>query len=315
MVQRSLAGRVALVAEATRGGGRGIATELGAAGATVYCTGRSSSSNRSELNRPETIEETAAMVSEAGGNGVAVQVDHNEIDQVHDLVARSEQEHDGRLDILVNDIYGGSPFAEWGHPFWEHDLRANLHMLHNAVDTHIITAWHVAPLMARNRRGLIVEVTDGDPSIFHDHLYYDLVKKSAMRLAVALHEELGPYGVTGVALSPGWLRSEETLDANHVTEDNWQDFYWKGKGRDNPRWLASESPRYTGRAVVALASDPHVTRWSGRTVYTRELAGYYRFTDLNGTRPGYGIYSNDYLDAQPPTPELYSPSTRRHSET
>ncbi|HTT93004.1 MAG TPA: SDR family oxidoreductase [Acidimicrobiales bacterium] len=305
MSDRPLAGQVALVAGATRGAGRGVAVELGAAGATVYCTGRSSGAHRSELGRPETVEETAAMVTGAGGRGIAACVDHSDIVQVHDLVARIEQEQGGRLDVLVNDIYGGSPFAEWSTPFWQHDLRANLHMLHNAVDTHIITAWHAAPLMAKRHRGLIVEVTDGDPSFFHDHLFYDLVKKSAMRLAVAYSEELRPFGVTSVALSPGWLRSEEVLERNDVSEDNWQDFYWKGAGSDNPRWLASETPRYTGRAVVALAADPDVARWAGRTIYTRDLAAAYRFTDLNGTRPGHGIYSIDFLDGQPPRRQLY----------
>ncbi|HTT92826.1 MAG TPA: SDR family NAD(P)-dependent oxidoreductase [Acidimicrobiales bacterium] len=246
-------------------------------------------------------------MTEAGGRGIAVQVDHSDVEQVRELVGRVDQEQGGRLDVLVNDIYGGSPVAEWGTPFWEHDLKANLRMRHNAVDTHIITAWHMTPLMARQRRGLIVEVTDGDPTFFHDHLFYDLVKKSAMRPAVAYSEELRPYGVTAVAVSPGWLRSEEVLEHNQVSEDNWPDFYWEGAGSDNPRWLASETPRYTGRGVVALASDPHVARWAGRTVYTRQLAGHYRFTDLNGTRPGHGIYSIDFLDGQPPSPELYRP--------
>ncbi len=185
---------MALVAGATRGAGRGIAVELGPSGATVYCTGRSSGGHPSELNRPETIEETAAMVTEAGGRGIAVQVDHSHVDQVRALVDRVEREQDGQLDILVNDIYGGSPFVEWGTPFWQHDLRANLHMFHNAVDTHIITAWHVAGLMARRRRGLIVEVTDGDPGFFHDHLFTTWSKNQPCAWRWPTAKSCGPTG-------------------------------------------------------------------------------------------------------------------------
>lgn len=305
MEDHPLHGRVALVAGATRGLGRGIAVELGAAGATVYCTGRSVRGKRSELNRSETIEETGELVTAAGGRGIPLQVDHLDLDQVQELVARIDREQGGRLDILVNDIWGGSPFVEWNAPFWEHDLRANLHLLHNAVDTHIITAWHVAPLMVRRGSGLIIEITDGDLGVFHDHLFYDLVKKSAMRLAVAYTEEMRPYGVSGVALSPGWLRSEEMLERFQVTDRNWQDFYWKGPGSNNPGWLASETPRYSGRAVAALACDQNVARWAGRVVHTSQLAGEYGFTDVNGTQPGHGIYSNDYLNRNPPRPEIY----------
>jgi NAD(P)-dependent dehydrogenase (short-subunit alcohol dehydrogenase family) len=301
-----LEGQVALVAGATRGAGRGIAVELGAAGATVYCTGRTTHRHRSPYNRPETIEETAELVTAAGGIGVPLQVDHLDAEQVRDLVHRIDTEQAGRLDVLVNDIWGGDPFlGDFRLPFWDHNLPAGLHVLHNAVDTHIITSWHVAPLMIRRRRGLVVEITDGRPDEYHDHLFYDLPKKSVMRLAVTYAEEMGPHGVTGVAVSPGWLRSEAMLEGFGVTEDNWQDWYWQKPESRPHHWLTSESPRYTGRAVVALATDPEVSRWNGRTVYTRDLAAAYGFTDVNGTTPGHAIYSAEFLDCKPPRQEDY----------
>lgn len=280
--------------------------ELGAAGATVYCTGRTTSRQRSPYDRPETIEETAELVTAAGGTGVAVQVDHLDVEQVRDLVHRIDTEQDGRLDVLVNDIWGGDPFlGDFRLPFWEHDLPTALQVLHNAVDTHIITSWHVAPLMVKRRRGLVVEITDGRPDEFHDHLFYDLPKKSVMRLAVSYAEELGPHGITGVAVSPGWLRSEAMLEGMGVTEDNWQDWYWREPEHRPPDWLGSETPRYTGRAVVALATDPDVSRWNGRTVYTNDLAPVYGFTDVNGTMPGDGIHGSDVINSQPPRREDY----------
>lgn len=303
----ALAGQVALVAGATRGAGRGIAIELGAAGATVYCTGRTTRDHRSPYNRPETIEETAEMVGAAGGLGIAVQVDHAQIDQVRVLVERIDREQDGRLDVLVNDIWGGEGFlGDYSTPFWKHDLAAGLQVLHNAVDTHIITSWHVAPLMIRRPRGLIVGITDGRPDEFHDHLFYDLPKKSVMRMAVAHAAELGRHGVTGVAISPGFLRSEMMLDEFGVTEDTWQEAYWRDTDRAPIEWLSSESPRYTGRAIVALATDPDRDRWNGKTMYTSALAPIYGFTDLDGTMPGHGIYDPAYLGTHDPQPEEYA---------
>jgi NAD(P)-dependent dehydrogenase (short-subunit alcohol dehydrogenase family) len=306
MTDNRLAGQVALVAGATRGAGRGIAVELGAAGATVYCTGRTSGAHRSPYNRSETIEETAQLVTEAGGSGIAVQVDHLIIEQVRDLVARINSEQSGQLDILVNDIWGGEGLVgNHRSPFWEHDLPVRLGVLHNAVDTHIITSWHVAPLMVKRRRGLVVGLTDGEPGVFHDHLFYDLPKKSVMRLAVAYAEEMGRYGVTSVAISPGFLRSEMMLDGFGVTEDNWQDLYWNDPKHQHPHWLASQSPRYTGRAVVALAADPDRARWNGKAVKNEQLAGEYGFTDVNGTMPGHGIYDWDYVETHTPRREDY----------
>lgn len=222
-----LSGQVALVTGATRAAGRGIAVELGAAGATVYCTGRTSRDHRSEYDRPETIEETAELVRASGGIGVAVRVDHTSVDQVAALFRQIDTEQNGRLDIVVNDIWGGDPFlGDFSTPFGDQDLHQGLKVPHNAVDTHIITSWHAAPLMLRQGSGLIVEVTDGEPEEYHDHLFYDLPKKSLMRLAVTYAHELGPHGITGVAISPGWLRSERMLENFKVTEESWQDWYW-----------------------------------------------------------------------------------------
>ena len=309
-MSKPLEGQVALVTGATRGAGRGIAIELGAAGATVYCTGRTTRQQRSPLNRPETIEETAELVTSAGGRGIAIQVDHMDMDQVRDLVERIDRAHAGQLDVLVNDVWGGQDelAKNFNRPFWEHDLRAQLAVLHNAVDTHIITSWHVAPLMVRRGKGLIVGTTDGSPDEFHDSLFYDLCKKSVMRLAVAYAEEMGPYGITGIAISPGHLRSEEMLELFGLTEANWQDGYWRNPAKDGRDWLASESPRYTGRVIAALAADPEASRWNGQTKAARELAAHYDIRDLNGATPGRGIYSFDYLRNNEPRREDYEPA-------
>lgn len=304
---KRLEGQVALVTGATRGAGRGIAVELGAAGATVYCTGRTTRSQRSPLDRPETIEQTAELVTAAGGQGIAVQVDHLEIEQVRDLVRRIDREQDGRIDVLVNDIYlgHGEPPGDWSLPFWEHDLTHHLAILRNAVDTHIITSWHVAPLMVRRGSGLIVEVTDGHPDEYHDYLFYDLSKKSVMRLAVAYASEMARFGVTGIAVSPGWLRSEAMLEGHGVTEDNWPDWYWSHPIDERRGWLTSESPRFTGRVVVALASDPELSQWNGQTKYACDLAAHYGVKDVNGSTPGRGIHSPAYLRDNEPRREDY----------
>lgn len=299
-------GAVALVTGATRGAGRGIAVELGAAGMTVYCTGRSSTGHRSEFDRPETVDETAELVSAAGGTGIAIRTDHTKVDEVAALFRRISDEQHGRLDVLVNDIWGGDPFlGDFSTPFWEQDLESGLRVLHNAVDTHIITGWFAAPLMLKRGSGLIVEITDGSPDEFHDHLFYDLPKKSVMRLAVAYAEELGPHGITGVAISPGWLRSEVMLEGMGVTEANWQDWYWDDPRERPPAWLSSESPRYTGRVIAALAADPQISRWNGRSVATSFLAEEYVLTDVNGTTPGRGIYDPHQLNDVEPRREDY----------
>jgi NAD(P)-dependent dehydrogenase (short-subunit alcohol dehydrogenase family) len=294
----SLDGKVALVAGATRGTGRGIAVELGAAGATVYCTGRSTRRERSEMDRPETIEETAELVTRAGGEGIAVRVDHLVPEQVRALVERIDDER-GRLDVLVNDIWGGDPLAEWDTPLWRHSLDKGLRLLRLAVDTHIITSHHALPLLTRNPGGLVVEITDGTAEYNTDHyrvsFFYDLAKASVIRMAFAQAEELRPHGCTAVALTPGWLRSEMMLDIFGVTEENWRDALDK-----EPHFVISESPAFTGRAVVALAADPGRARWSGRSLSSGGLAQVYGFTDVDGSRPDAWRYVVEVQDAGRP---------------
>ncbi|MFF8479196.1 SDR family oxidoreductase [Streptomyces sp. NPDC015414] len=278
-----LRGRVALVAGATRGAGRGIARELGAAGATVYVTGRSTRARRSEYDRPETIEDTADLVTEAGGHGVAVPVDHLDPAAVRALVDRVAREQ-GRLDLLVNDIWGGEKLFEWDTPVWEHDLDNGLRLLRLAVETHAITSHFALPLLLRHPGGLVVEVTDGTADHNRDtyrvNFFYDLAKASVLRMAFALGHELGPRGASAVALTPGWMRSEIMLEAYGVREDNWRDALDR-----EPHFAISETPRYTGRAVAALAADPEVSRFNGQSLSSGGLARVYGYTDLDGSRP------------------------------
>lgn len=279
----TLQGKVALVAGATRGAGRGIAVELGAAGATVYVTGRTTRSQQSEYARPETIEETAELVSAAGGNGIAVQVDHLVADDVRRLVERIRTEQ-GRLDILVNDIWGGEKLFEWNKPVWAHDLDNGLRMLRLGIDTHLITAHYALPLLIERPGGLLVEVTDGtaDYNATHYRLspFYDLAKVAVNRMAWAHAKDLEPHGATAVSITPGWLRSEMMLDAFEVSVENWRDATAKV-----PHFVISETPRFVGRAVAALAADPDRGRWNGQSLSSGGLAQVYGFTDLDGSRP------------------------------
>ncbi|HSQ01292.1 MAG TPA: SDR family oxidoreductase [Candidatus Dormibacteraeota bacterium] len=294
---RSLAGKVALVAGATRGAGRGIAVQLGAAGATVYVTGRTTSSERSEMNRPETIEETPALVNEAGGRGIAVQVDHLVPDQVRALVTRIADEQ-GALHVLVNDIWGTTKM-EWNKSVWESPLAAGLHTLRLAVDTHAITSHFALPLLIRTPGGLVVEVTDGTDEYNATHhrvsFFYDLAKAAVNRMAFALAHELRPHGATAVSLTPGWLRSEFMLEESGVSEANWHDAI----GRV-PHFAISESPAFVGRAVVALAGDPEVSRWNGQSLSSGQLAKVYGFTDLDGSQPDAWRYVTEVQDAGRP---------------
>ncbi|QKW35414.1 SDR family NAD(P)-dependent oxidoreductase [Actinomadura sp. NAK00032] len=280
-----LTGQVALVAGGTRGGGRGIAVELGAAGATVYVTGRSSAAGRSGLDRPETIEETAARVTAAGGTGVPVRVDHGEPDEVRALADRIAAERDGRLDVLVNCVWGGDPLTDWEHPLWEQDLGTGLRLLRQAVETHVITSRFALPLLVARRRGLVVEVTDGNTARYRGSFFYDLAKSAVIRLAFAQAAELRPHGVAAVAVTPGFLRSEAVLDHFGVTEDTWRD----AVARD-PHFAYSESPAYLGRAVAALAADPNIMDKSGRALATWGLYREYGFTDADGTRPDFAAH-------------------------
>lgn len=284
-----LRGRVALVTGGTRGGGRGVAVELGAAGATVYVTGRSTRDGRSPLDRPETIEETAERVTAAGGNGIPVRVDHAVPDQVRALTDRIETDHGG-LDLLVNGVWGGDPLTDWENPLWEQDLDTGLRLLRNAVETHIVTSRYALPLLIARGRGLVVEVTDGNTARYRGSFFYDLAKSSVIRLAVAQAAELAPYGVAAVALTPGFLRSEAVLEHFGVTERTW-------RGTNDPAFARSESPAYLGRAVVALAADPDIMARTGRALSTAQLQRAYGFTDADGSRPDFGAYWAEALEA------------------
>jgi NAD(P)-dependent dehydrogenase (short-subunit alcohol dehydrogenase family) len=298
MTARPLDGKVALVAGATRGAGRGIAIELAAAGAVVYVTGRSTRARRSEMDRPETIEETAELVERAGGRAIAVPVDHLEAAQVEALVGRIEREQ-GRLDVLVNDVWGADFLIEWNKPVWEQSLERGLRMLRLAVDTHLTTSHFALPLLVRQAGGLVVEVTDGTAEYnernYRVSLFYDLAKTSVVRMAWALSKELEPRGCTALAVTPGWLRSEQMLDVYGVTEASWRDATAK-----QPHFVISETPRFVGRAVASLAGDPDVARWRGRCLSSGELAQVYGFTDLDGSRPDCWRYLREVQEAGRP---------------
>ena len=302
----ALRGRVAVVAGATRGAGRGIASALGEAGATVICTGRSTRGARSEYDRPETIEETAELVSALGGEGIAVAVDHLDAAAVQRLAERIRGDH-GHVDVLVNDIWGaeklkGGP-SEWNKPIWQHDLDKGLRILRLGIETHLVTSHHLLPLLVERPGGLLVEVTDGTTAYNADHyrisVYYDLVKVAVNRLAFSQGHELQQHGATAVALTPGWLRSEMMLEAFGVQEANWRDALTQRADKPTapPDFALSESPRYVGRAVAALASDPEKARWNQQSVHAGQLSGVYGFTDLDGSRPDVWRYTADAHDA------------------
>ena len=300
----SLRGRVAVVAGATRGAGRGIAAALGEAGATVICTGRSSARadapTRSDYDRPETIEETADLVTRLGGEGVAIAVDHLEPAQVAALAERIRGEH-GRIDVLVNDIWGaevlkGGP-PQWNTPIWKLDLQKGLRILRLGIETHLVTSHYLLPLLVAQPGGLLVEVTDGTADYNAQHyrisVFYDLVKQSVNRLAFSQGHELGPHGAAAVAITPGWLRSEMMLENFGVTETNWREALTEREGRHQapPDFALSESPRYVGRAVAALAADPDRSKWNQKSVSSGELARHYGFTDIDGSRPDIWRYT------------------------
>lgn len=280
----TLEGKVALVAGATRGAGRGIAVELGAAGATVYVTGRTTRERQSEYRRSsETIEETAELVTAAGGKGIAVPTDHLVSAEVKALVDRIRAEQ-GRLDILVNDVWGGELLFEWDKPVWEHDLENGLRLLRLGIDTHLITAHHALPLLIEKPGGLLVEVTDGTAEYNADHYrlspFYDLAKVAVNRMAWAHAKDLEKHGATAISITPGWLRSEMMLEHFGVKEENWQD-----ATKNVPHFVISETPRFVGRAVAALAADSDRARFNGQSLSSGGLAKVYGFTDLDGSQP------------------------------
>ncbi|MGC0211871.1 SDR family oxidoreductase [Streptomyces levis] len=293
-----LRGKIALVAGATRGAGRAIAVQLGAAGATVYVTGRTTRERRSEYNRSETIEETAELVTEAGGTGIAVPTDHLVPEQVRALANRVDAEQ-GRLDVLVNDVWGGERLFEFDKKVWEHDLNAGLRLMRLGVDTHAISSHFLLPLLVRQPGGLVVEMTDGtaayNGSHYRNSYFYDLVKNSVLRMGFVLAHELKSYGGTAVTLTPGWMRSEMMLETLGVTEETWRDAL-----TEVPHFCISESPSYVGRAVAALAGDVNVARWNGQSVSSGQLAREYGFTDLDGSRPDCWRYLVEVQEAGKP---------------
>ncbi len=284
MPDQPLLNQVAVVAGATRGAGRGIARMLGAAGATVYCTGRSARGRPATAGRPETIEETAELVTAAGGRGIAVRTDHTVEAEVERLFARVREEQ-GRLDVLVNDVWGGDALTEWGKPFWELSTAQGLALLERAVHSHIVTSRHGVPLMVERNAGLVVEVTDGDTLGYRGNLFYDLAKNAVIRLAYAMAADLHAHRVTAVALTPGMLRSEAVLDHFGVTEASWRDAI-----ADDPYFAESETPCYVGRGVAALAADPDVRAKNGGLFSSWGLAKEYGFTDVDGRRPDWGTF-------------------------
>lgn len=293
-----LAGQVALVAGATRGAGRGIARALGEAGALVYCTGRSASGHPRGMARPETIDETVALIEQAGGRAVAVRVDHTREGEVARLAARVRSDA-GRLDVLVNSIWGADPQIDWGRRFWEVDLAQVRAYLDQTLISHVITNRHMAPLMVEVNRGLIVEVIDGHFAGYRGHILYDLVKSSLSRLSYGMAMELAQTGVTALSLSPGFLRSEAVLDHFGVREDHWRDAVEK-----DPFFAESESPHLVGRAVVALAADPAVGQKAGRIGFAADLAREYGFTDVDGRVPDFPRLLDARVDAIASTPPM-----------
>ena len=298
---RPLAGQVALVAGATRGAGRGIARALGEAGALVWCTGRSSPGHPRGMDRPETIDDTAALIREAGGEAVAVRVDHTRVEEVVALAARIRSEA-GRLDVLVDSVWGGDPMVDWSQSFWEIDLERLRPYIDQTLVSHVITSRCLAPLMVEAGRGLIAQVIDGHFAGYRGHILYDLTKAALARLAYGMAMELAGKGVTALAVSPGFLRSEAVLQHFGVTEDTWRD----GIAKD-AYFAESETPALAGRAVVALAADPRVGRKAGLIHFAADLAREYGFTDVDGRTPDFptmfdanvaALASNPPLDQQ-----------------
>lgn len=294
-MRKSLEGKTALVAGATRGAGRGIAAMLGEAGAVVYCTGRSSRAQKRPQrtadaspfaleSRPETIEDTADQVTARGGKGIAVKVDHRKPEEVKTLFARIGDEA-GRLDIIVNDIWGGDALAQWGKPFWELEATLGFQMISQVMESHVLTAQAAAKFFVAQKSGLLIEITDGVGERYRGNLFYDLAKVLGIRLAKCMAEELRPHGAAAVALTPGFLRSEAMLEHFKVREENWQE-----GAKVEPHFIASETPYFVGRAAAALAGDDQILEKSGKAFSSWGLSDEYGFLDIDGRHPHWGRY-------------------------
>lgn len=287
----TLNGKVAVVAGGTRGAGRGIAIKLGEAGATVYVTGRTTREEMSPMRRKETIEDTAEFVTDAGGHGIPIQVDHTDEKQVQALFNRINKEQNGQLDILINDIWGGDPLTEWGKPIGEHDLHDGLQIQKQAVQSHIITSHYGVPLMKKNNKGLIIEITDGTNYTYRGNFYYSLAKISNIHMAQAMADDLKSHKITSVAVTPGFLRSEAMLELFGVTEENWQE-----GAKVEKHFIASETPFYIGEAIKHLALDTDVNRFTGNVLSSWQLSEIYNFTDIDGTQPHWGNYFDENVN-------------------
>ncbi len=287
----TLNGKIAVVAGGTRGAGRGIAIKLGEAGATVYVTGRSTREEMSPMQRKETIEDTAEFVTEAGGHGIPIQVDHTEEKQVVNLFNRINKEQNGQLDILINDIWGGDPLTNWEKPFGEHDLQDGLQIQKQAVQSHIITSHYAVPLMKKNNKGLIIEITDGTDYTYRGNLYYSLAKICNIHMSQAVAADLKNHKITSVAVTPGFLRSEAMLELFGVTEENWQE-----GAKVEKHFIASETPFYVGEAIKHLALDPDVNRFTGNVLSSWQLSEIYNFKDIDGTQPHWGNYFEENVN-------------------
>jgi NAD(P)-dependent dehydrogenase (short-subunit alcohol dehydrogenase family) len=290
---KPLHGKIAVVAGATRGAGRGIAASLGEAGATVYCTGRSIRGQASDLNRAETIEETAELVTAKGGIGIPLRVDHTAEAEVQALFEQIDKEHKGQLDILVNNIWGGEQLTEWKKPFWEHSLSKGLLMQERAVKAHLITSYYGAPLMVKRKSGLIIEVTDGIDYRYRGSLFYSLAKISPIHLAAAMAADLKPHGVSSVAVTPGFLRSEEMLEHFGVTESTWLDAVHSGKP-DAEHFAQSETPYFIGRGIAALAAKKDLMERSGQVFPSWQLSDEFGIMDVDGRQPHWGNYAKQH---------------------
>jgi NAD(P)-dependent dehydrogenase (short-subunit alcohol dehydrogenase family) len=298
-IRKPLRGRVALVAGATRGAGRGIARALAEGGATVYCTGRSVSGKPSPYRRPETIHETAAMITASAGKAIAVRVDHTKEAEVKALFRRIIRAH-RRVDIVIDSVAGDDPLMGSYGLLWQADVNAADAIFRQGLTSRIITAKHAALAMMPAKRGLIVEVTEGDMIGGGGNPMSQAVKMAQKVLPLLWAAELAPHGITVMAVTPGFLRSESMLQYFGVTEANWPD-----AGKKDANFLQSESPLFVGRAIAAVAADPQVKARTGMLFGSWELGRDYGVADYDGRRPDWGRHKIDFSTLPPTWVDLF----------